>query len=209
MSTIYVAAFQPDGLSFLLFVACLPMAVGIATIGFLNQVPYVEASEIEDHQQYLTTGACPPPAMTRLCKDSLQNPTDSSQQSVRSYIAQARSSTACRDLRFFILFVSGLRTLGPGGWLMRRALCCAGKRFGVLYAAVGLIVIYQLISAVVQQVHGLTHGQSIGVMIGVLVLLSTVLLAPFGSGGVISRPAHQQSSCTEGRSQEHCGSRCA
>ena len=75
MSTIYVAAFQPDGLSFLLFVACLPMAVGIATIGFLNQVPYVEASEIEDHQQYLTTGACPPPAMTQFCKHSLQDPT--------------------------------------------------------------------------------------------------------------------------------------
>ena len=56
MSTIYVAAFQPDGLSFLLFVACLPVAVGIVTIPFLNQVPYVEVSEIEDQHQYLTTG---------------------------------------------------------------------------------------------------------------------------------------------------------
>ena len=56
MSTVYVAAFQPDGLSFLLFVACLPVAVGVVTIPFLNQVPYVEASEIEDQHQYMTTG---------------------------------------------------------------------------------------------------------------------------------------------------------
>ena len=56
MSTIYVAAFQPDGLSFLLFVACLPVAVGVMTIPFLNQVPYLEASEIEDQHQYMTTG---------------------------------------------------------------------------------------------------------------------------------------------------------
>lgn len=56
MSTIYVAAFQPDGLSFLLFVACLPVVVGFATIPFLNQVPYLEACEIEDQHQYMTTG---------------------------------------------------------------------------------------------------------------------------------------------------------
>lgn len=79
----------------------------------------------------------------------------------------------------------------------------------MLYAAVGLIVIYQLISAVVQEVHGLTRGQSIGVMIGVLALLSTVLMVPFGSGGVVSKPAHQQSSQAEGLSQEHRVSRCA
>ena len=57
MSTIYVAAFQPDGLSFLLFVACLPVVVGLATIPFLNQVPYLEACEIEDQHQYMTTGS--------------------------------------------------------------------------------------------------------------------------------------------------------
>jgi hypothetical protein len=70
-------------------------------------------------------------------------------------------------------------------------------------------VIYQLISAVVQEAHGLTQGQSTGVMIGVLVLLATVLLAPFGSGGVISRPAHQHSGCAEGPCQERRGRRCA
>ena len=55
-STVYVAAFQPDGLSFLLFVACLPVTAGVVTIPFLNQVPYLEASEIEDQHQYMTTG---------------------------------------------------------------------------------------------------------------------------------------------------------
>ena len=40
--------------------------------------------------------------------------TDSSQESVRSYIAQARCSTACCGLHFFIVFVSCVRTLAPG-----------------------------------------------------------------------------------------------
>ncbi len=86
--------------------------------------------------------------------------------------------------------------------------CCAGKRFGLLYAIVGLIVIYQLITAVVEQTHGLTHGQSLGVMIGVLILLSTVIWAPFGSGGLLSRPAHQHDGHhAEAVPQEQHGSR--
>ncbi|CAK0743532.1 hypothetical protein CVIRNUC_001477 [Coccomyxa viridis] len=137
MSTIYVAAFQPDGLSFLLFVACLPVVVGFATIPFLNQVPYLEACEIEDQHQYMTTG----------------------------------------------------------------------KRFGVLYGAVGFIVVYQLVTAVVTETAGLSHGQSLGVMIGVLVLLATVVLAPFGSGGVISRSAHEHSRHSSGPPDNHCSSR--
>lgn len=88
-----------------------------------------------------------------------------------------------------------------------RRICRAGRRFGVLYAAVGLIVVFQLVTAVVEQTHGLTHGQSLGVMIGMLVLLSTVLLAPFGSGGVVSRPAHQHDSRAEGSTQEQASSR--
>ena len=85
--------------------------------------------------------------------------------------------------------------------------CCAGRRFGVLYAAVGLIVIFQLVTAVVQQTHGLSHGQSLGVMVGMLVLLSTVLLAPFGSGGVVSKPAHQDGDYAEGFTQEQPSTR--
>ena len=84
---------------------------------------------------------------------------------------------------------------------------CAGKRFGVLYGAVGLIVVYQLITAVVTETSGLSHGQSLGVMIGVLVLLATVVLAPFGSGGVISRPAHEHSRHSNGPPDDHCSSR--
>ena len=56
-STIYVAAFQPDGLAFLLFVACLPVAIGACAIPFMNVVPYMEASEVEHGCQLLTTGA--------------------------------------------------------------------------------------------------------------------------------------------------------
>ena len=88
-----------------------------------------------------------------------------------------------------------------------RKFCHAGRRFGVLYAAVGLIVVFQLVTAVVEQAHGLTHGQSLGVMVGLLVLLSTVLLAPFGSGGVVSRPAHQHDGHAPGVTQEHVSSR--
>ena len=77
----------------------------------------------------------------------------------------------------------------------------------MLYAAVGLIVIFQLITAVVQQTHGLTHGQSLGVMIGMLVLLSSVLLAPFSSGGVESKAAHQHGDYAEGFTQEQPSSR--
>ena len=77
----------------------------------------------------------------------------------------------------------------------------------MLYAAVGFIVIFQLITAVVQQTRGLSHGQSLGVMVGLLVLLSTVLLAPFGSGGVVSRPAHQHGDHAEGLAQEQPSSR--
>ena len=56
-SSIYVASFQPDGLGFLLFVALLPVAIGIATVPFMNYVPYVETSEVEAGHKYLSTGA--------------------------------------------------------------------------------------------------------------------------------------------------------
>lgn len=56
-STIYVSSFQPDGLSFLLFVALLPVFIGICTVPFMNVVPYVETHELEHGHKYLTTGA--------------------------------------------------------------------------------------------------------------------------------------------------------
>lgn len=77
----------------------------------------------------------------------------------------------------------------------------------MLYAAVGTIVVYQLITAVVTETHGLTHGQSLGIMIGVLVLLSTVALAPFGSGGLVSKPARQHSSHADDTPEEQWSSR--
>ena len=77
----------------------------------------------------------------------------------------------------------------------------------MLYGAVGFIVVYQLITAVVTETSGLSHGQSLGVMIGVLALLATVVLAPFGSGGVISKPAHEHSNYSTGPSEERCTSR--
>jgi hypothetical protein len=55
-SSIYVASFQPDGLGFLLFVALLPVAIGVATVPFMNYVPYVETSEVEAGHKYLSTG---------------------------------------------------------------------------------------------------------------------------------------------------------
>lgn len=66
-STIYVAAFQPDGLAFLLFVACLPVAIGACAIPFMNVVPYMEASEVEHGHQFLTTGAHRPIYFIREC----------------------------------------------------------------------------------------------------------------------------------------------
>ena len=77
----------------------------------------------------------------------------------------------------------------------------------MLYGAVGFIVVYQLITAVVTETSGLSHGQSLGVMIGVLVLLATVVLAPIGSGGVISRPAHEHSSNSNGLPNDCCSIR--
>ena len=55
-STIYVASFQPDGLGFLLFVAFLPVAIGLATVPFMNYVPYVEQHEVEQGRKHMSTG---------------------------------------------------------------------------------------------------------------------------------------------------------
>jgi hypothetical protein len=55
-SSIYLGAFQPDGLGFLLFVAVLPIFIGLATLPFLNGVPFVEQCEVEDGRRWFTTG---------------------------------------------------------------------------------------------------------------------------------------------------------
>lgn len=55
-SSIYLGAFQPDGLSFLLFVAVLPMFIGLVTVPFMNGVPFVEQSEVEHGRKWLSTG---------------------------------------------------------------------------------------------------------------------------------------------------------
>ena len=55
-STIYVASFQPDGLGFLLFVACLPVAIGLATVPFMNHVAYVEQHEVAQGPKHMSTG---------------------------------------------------------------------------------------------------------------------------------------------------------
>lgn len=56
-SSIYLGAYQPDGLSFLLFVAVLPLFVALLTVPLLNHVPYVKEAEV-DHggRWYMSTG---------------------------------------------------------------------------------------------------------------------------------------------------------
>jgi hypothetical protein len=65
----------------------------------------------------------------------------------------------------------------------------AGGRFLATYAVAGAIVVYQLITASISEVHPYSMSQQRGIMIGVLLLLFLVLLTPFGSGGLKSQPA--------------------
>jgi uncharacterized membrane protein (DUF441 family) len=55
---------------------------------------------------------------------------------------------------------------------------------------VGAIVVFQLVTASVSELHHLSMGQERGVMIGVLLLTVLVLLVPLGSGGLVACPAH-------------------
>lgn len=50
-------------------------------------------------------------------------------------------------------------------------------------------MVYQLVTALVSEIHPFNRAQERGVMIGVLLLTVLVLLVPLGSGGLISRPA--------------------
>lgn len=55
-SSIYLGAYQPDGLSFLLFVAVLPLFVAVLAVPLLNHVPYVEEAEVEHGHWWSSTG---------------------------------------------------------------------------------------------------------------------------------------------------------
>ncbi|BDA41740.1 Protein NUCLEAR FUSION DEFECTIVE 4 [Coccomyxa sp. Obi] len=56
-SSIYLGAYQPDGLSFLLFVAVLPLFVAVLTVPLLNHVPYIEEAEVDHGRWYMSTGS--------------------------------------------------------------------------------------------------------------------------------------------------------
>ncbi|KAK9818151.1 hypothetical protein WJX72_007867 [[Myrmecia] bisecta] len=55
-TTLYVAAFRPHAIRFLLFIGIAPVVIGIVAIPFMNHVPFRQRSELELHETSCTTG---------------------------------------------------------------------------------------------------------------------------------------------------------